>query len=109
MSKLRESARGQACTLRISQQCTDDWGEDVVFCHAPSSEKGIGRKSPDWWGAYGCRACHALMDSNGLTEGLSSYEVNEAWLQGVFETQMIMIEQGLIKVPKDATKSYNVF
>jgi len=86
--KIRESARNEDCTLRVSSHCQD--GESVVFCHLNSNYKGTGIKSPDLFGVYGCYRCHAELDS-GIVDA-------EDQLRALMETQMKLFEKGLIKV-----------
>lgn len=107
MSKLREFARGKSCTFRLSDSCSEDSGEDTVLAHAPSAGKGMGMKSPDSFSGILCYHCHLLADSYGGTEGFSKGDVNEAWLKAIYETQEMMIVEGLMVVPPDANKSRN--
>lgn len=94
--KITLSAKGEDCRFRLYPYCNDD-PETVVFCHAPSSEKGMSRKSPDFWGAYGCSNCHAVADGQ-MKHDLTSEEILEAWMRAIFETQMSLIQKGLIKL-----------
>lgn len=55
--KIRESARGERCTLRVPGVCNGN-RETTVFCHINSASKGAGTKSHDIHGFYGCYACH---------------------------------------------------
>lgn len=93
-TKLRNSARGQRCGFQIPGICCDD-PETTVLCHAPSEMKGVGNKSPDFWAAFGCHACHDHLDQH------RSDRVDEQfyWLRGIFRTQQIWIDTGLIKLP----------
>jgi len=86
--KIRQSAKGESCTLRLTN-CSSN--ETVVFCHAPSKYKGMGTKSDDFWGAYGCSNCHAIAD--GMPESYCN-----RWMSAIFETQKRLIEKGLITV-----------
>lgn len=94
MSKIRKSARGQDCTIQIHPYCNQN-PETTVLCHAPSEDKGWGIKSPDWWAAYGCSTCHDIIDGRMKTE-LSQDEIYRCHMRGVFRTQKILIEKGLI-------------
>lgn len=87
-SKIRESAEGESCSLRVSENCQD--GETVVFCHLNSNYRGVGLKSPDLFGVYGCHWCHVMLDSS---------EVDCCdQLRAMQETQMKLFSKGLIKV-----------
>ena len=59
--KIRNSARGEDCTLNISGVCNYD-PETVVYVHFPDNTHGIGQKATDFSGAYGCSACHDAVD-----------------------------------------------
>jgi hypothetical protein len=61
-----------------------------VFAHAPSISKGLGFKSPDWWGAYTCSYCHPILDGDETAEHDSD------WLRAIHETQKIMFDEGLL-------------
>lgn len=86
--KITRSAQGRHCTLRVAGQCASR--ETTVFCHAPSSGKGMRTKSDDFWGAFGCANCHALADENKI-------EMVD-WLRAIYETQKILFTEQLMKV-----------
>jgi hypothetical protein len=87
--KVRASARGEYCTLRIPGHCGRG-NETVVFAHLNSSYKGVGNKSPDLFGVYACHGCHTLLDS-----GKVSYEDQ---LRAMQETQIKLYHKQLIQV-----------
>ena len=100
MSKLRESAKGQDCTIRLIGVCNHN-PETTVLCHANGSAagKGIGMKSPDILGAFGCSACHAVLDRMApRPKGMSLEEVQLAFHQGHQRTMRYWLEMGLVKV-----------
>lgn len=75
------------CTLR-THQCT--W-EATDFCHVRTKlSLGGNRKPPDLHGFYACRACHQLQEARRVPW--------EDVMLAVFESQMIMIEEGLLHV-----------
>jgi len=85
-SKIRKSAKGEDCTLRVSPNCQD--GETVVFCHINSPSKGIGKKSIDLFGCYGCYHCHLMLDS-------SKVDPSDV-LRAMQETQLKLVSKGLV-------------
>lgn len=89
--KLRDSARGQDCTLRLDG-CRHD-SETVVLCHLPVGMKGIGMKSPDLFAAFGCDHCHAVIDHRAK----GHYEDRDL-LRALAETQMTWVRMGLLTV-----------
>lgn len=97
---LRQSARGQDCTLRIPFVCNFDT-RTVVLCHLPGHARGIGTKENDLHGAYGCAACHDLIDGRRpQPPGVTDAMVLDAMLRGLSETQARMVEAGLISVAR---------
>lgn len=91
--KLRDSARGRECQIRIPGHCNFN-SETVVLCHV--SGGGIGGKCPDILAAYGCSACHDAVD--GRSPSAYSQEARDLMFwQGVGRTLEIMAQEGLIK------------
>ncbi|MNO23696.1 hypothetical protein D3C76_135020 [compost metagenome] len=89
--KLRDSARGQDCTLRLAG-CRFN-PEYTVLCHLPVGQKGIGMKSPDLFACFGCDVCHGIID------GRMPGEFTHAdLLRAMTETQMRWMEMGLITI-----------
>lgn len=92
---LRDSAKGEDCTLNIAGVCSYDSAK-TVLCHLnlDSRSRGRGYKTDDLSAAFGCSACHAAMDGDVLSE--------EDWLfyaaRGLVRTQKRWVEMGLIQV-----------
>ena len=93
--KLRDSARGEDCTLQIHPYCNGN-PETVVLCHLPSGS-GMGQKSPDWFAVYGCSSCHDIIDGR-LANKFSNGTVTVLEQNALFRTWQRMIEKGLIKI-----------
>ena len=87
--KERNNARGQNCTLRIAGTIGCASTETTVLAHAPCRDKGMGFKSPDWWAAFSCDTCHAIIDGRLMVSLVTRAEINAAWLRGIYETQKI--------------------
>lgn len=96
ISKLRKAAKGQECTIQLYPYCNGN-AETTVLCHAPSEHKGMGMKSPDWWGADGCSSCHDIVDGRRNTD-IPQEEIYQCHIRGVFRTIQRRIDQGLIKL-----------
>tara|TARA_R110000851_G_scaffold200970_2_gene352141 strand:- start:1599 stop:1874 length:276 start_codon:yes stop_codon:yes gene_type:complete len=86
--KIRNSARGEDCSLRVAANCQD--GETVVFAHLNSNYRGVGIKSPDLFGVYACHLCHAALDSGDVSSADQ--------LRALQETQMKLYNKSLIEV-----------
>ena len=93
MSKLRKSAQGRECQIRIPGVCNFDV-ETTVLAHRNGS--GLGMKAPDYAASFACSACHDLVD--GRTATNFSTSLLTVWLDdGIFRTQEIWVSEGLIK------------
>ncbi len=99
MSKITESARGEDCTIRIPGICNFN-PSTTVWCHANGSAagKGIGMKSHDLLGAYGCSACHDAYDRRVQRLTYSREQIEIAFWQGHARSLVKLIEKGLIVV-----------
>lgn len=90
--KIRASARGMPCTLRL--ECCNHNPETTVFAHLRFFAKaGMAQKPMDLQGIYACSECHRELD-----EG-------EAWgwddvLRAYMETIALMWERGILEVVK---------
>jgi len=102
MTKLRESARGQPCMIRIPGVCNGD-PATTVLCHLPGG--GMGKKQPDLLAAFGCSSCHNVVDGR---ESVNLY--NETSLEdhlqlkiyffdGVIRTQQYWLDNGYLELP----------
>lgn len=90
--KLRDFARGQDCTLRISGVCNFN-PETTVLAHLPCGHKGVGMKSPDQMAVHACSNCHAFIDGPRRWE-VSAFD----YLRSLAETQLRVIEAGLMSI-----------
>ena len=91
-SRLRKSAQGRECQIRIPDICNGN-PETTVLCHLPGG--GTGGKRSNIHGAYGCSACHDVVDGRHRVDMAS--EIIMLWfLDGVIRTQQIMLDEGLI-------------
>jgi hypothetical protein len=92
-SKIRQSARGEDCLIRIPGYCNFN-SETTVLCHKNGG--GAGMKSNDIHGAYGCSSCHDVIDGRIQTE-FTQDEIRVMFYEGIFRTQLILIDKELIK------------
>jgi hypothetical protein len=97
--KLRDSARGEECTLQIHPYC-EGQSETVVLCHLASEGHGIGLKSHDYWSAYGCATCHAIIDGRDQKafKAIGHEEIERCRVRGLYRTWDRMIASGLITI-----------
>ena len=90
--KIRASAKGESCTLRIPSVCNHN-NETVVFAHV-NANKGVGTKNHDLFGVYACSGCHDWMDGRSNYGGSYYSEI----LRALQETQIKLYEKGLIQI-----------
>src|SRR6185436_6940484 len=102
MSKIRESAEGMPCQIRLSG-CNHD-PRTTDWCHGNGSAagKGVGMKSHDLLGAYGCSNCHDVYDRRRKPEDFDKEtprcEVELAFWEGHARSLVLLIERGIIVV-----------
>lgn len=89
--KLRDSARGQDCTLRLPG-CSFDPAR-TVLCHLPVGMKGVGVKTPDLFAVFADDCCHAVIDGRAKGE----FDASDL-LRALAETQMKWVQMGLITI-----------
>lgn len=84
---LRREAIGRECQIRLDG-CTTG---PCCLCHwRQTGISGMGMKSPDQIGAWGCAYCHDQVDRVGRGDA----EIQLAFARGVFRTQAILIREG---------------
>jgi len=107
VSKITDSARDEECQIRLVGICNRN-PETVVWCHANGSAagKGIGMKSHDLLGAYGCSACHDAYDRRNLMAVRPNYsreQVELAFWHGHARSFLILIAKGLVVLARGKT------
>ena len=93
--KIRESARGESCSLRFYQVCNDN-PETTIFAHVGSAG-GMGLKCGDNFGVYACSSCHDLIDGR-IKSPTGDYDFSADVLRALEETQQKLIDKGLMVI-----------
>jgi len=96
--RIRDSARGEECTVRIIGACAQDPAH-TIWSHAPlqAAGKGRGWKAVDLAGAYCCTACDAVVDGQRpLPPGATHESVMLDWCFGHFRSLVILKRKGLV-------------
>lgn len=94
-SKIRKSAQGQCCMVRIPDVCSFN-PETTVLAHVNGA--GMGQKAHDFQGAYCCDKCHAVIDGRAKSD-YTPVMIKLFHLEGVLRTQQLLFCEGLIKTP----------
>jgi len=80
VSKLRKSAQGQDCHLRIPGVCNYN-PETTVLAHIRRGNAGIGMKPPDVCGVFACSGCHDWLDGRVRQETLNDQYILDGHLR----------------------------
>lgn len=90
---LRDSARGETCTLQIAGVCCGDW-DTTVLAHLASG--GMGMKTDDTESCYACDTCHAAIDGRAPWDERSMKD----WYARRAQARTIrrMFEKGVISI-----------
>jgi len=95
--KLLASAKGKDCQLRIPGVCNGN-PETVVWCHLNGQEygKGMGHKSHDIFGFYGCSSCHDLYDGRANRNSFHDEDVEFCAKHAMLRSLIIACEEGAL-------------
>lgn len=96
---IRQSARGEECTLLIPGVCNHN-SETVVWAHSNSHDhgKGLGIKAKDEYGCYACSSCHAVLDGQApRPDGWSKDDLNVYFESAMYRSRSILRDKGLLK------------
>lgn len=95
---IRDSARGEACTVRLPGVCTHDPDRTIwSHCRMPDAGKGGALKSLDVAGAYACTDCDAVYDGQRKPpSGYTRDQVDADWCAGHFRSLVRLHEKGLL-------------
>ena len=96
-NKLRQSAKGQDCLVRIPGICNHD-SETVVLAHV-GSNSGTGMKCSDIEAAYCCSSCHTIIDG-GARSDFTRTELSLWAKEGAERTRKMWLDNGWLKVTK---------
>ena len=94
--KLRQSAKGQQCTLQIPGVCNHN-PETTVLAHLPDESKGMNRKSDDFVAAFSCEACHSMIDGR-VKRTIPELELEWYMRRAQTRTLRRWVEMGLITI-----------
>ena len=98
-TKTRQSARDEECTIRLPGICNYRT-DTTVLCHSNnlSDGKGMGLKAPDHIAAYGCCACHDVVDGRApIPPDLTREGVAALFREAIEQTQRILRRKKLLK------------
>lgn len=94
--KIRNSAKGEDCTLQIGGVCRGD-NETVVLCHFPLHDGGSARLNGEISAGYGCFSCHSVIDRREYTS-LSEADREFYMRRSMVRTLDRLVEKGLVVI-----------
>lgn len=95
--KLRDSARGQQCTLNIVGVCNYD-PETTILAHLPDETKGMGKKADDLSSCYACGACHDVIDGRRKWPNDEQDHAEWYYRRAQTRTWRILFEHGVLAI-----------
>lgn len=94
MTPIRKSAKGEECTLRFPFGICNYDTTTTVLCHENGA--GAGMKSLDEEGAYGCYACHMVLDGHvKRPDGFTREAMLALFVEANAQTRRILKRKGL--------------
>lgn len=94
MSAIRESARGEACLMRLPCCHPTPANETTVYCHI--NVAGVALKASDLFGFYGCFSCHLAYDKKD--RGYDRDWLDHQALIAMQLTQERLLEKKLVRI-----------
>ena len=102
-NKITQSARNESCTFR-GPTCNNN-NETTVFCHVDKiiAGKGMGTKSDDIFGFYGCSSCHLYYSMKGPASNTAENQayIDQFLLRAMIITQRRLFDKGFLIVKLD--------
>lgn len=99
---LRELARGKPCMIRAPLICNGDVSTTVLAHVRMVGISAMAMKAPDFFGAWGCSACHDYVD--GRLPTMDSYEKRRlVHIEGTLRTQHEVLLLGYLSEAERVT------
>jgi|GEM_PF-769226 len=98
-TKIRDSARGEACQVRVAGICNGN-PETVVLAHRNGA--GMACKASDDNAAYACSACHEWLDGGYVRYGYTRSDRDAVHDKGIVRTREILKRKGLCQLQEGA-------
>ena len=95
--KIRDSAKGEDCTLNIPSVCNYD-PETTVLCHFTLHDGGSARLNGELSSGYGCVRCHNVIDRREYLDSQSATDLEFYMRRSMVRTLDRLFEKGLLEV-----------
>ena len=100
---LRKYARSKPCMIRLPGCIDGPDHETTVLCHWRDSSTGMGQKSSDLLGAWGCAHCHDVVDGrkklpeDSIFDAMFPSNIKICFMNGIVRTLIELVKAGIIK------------
>ena len=100
---IRDSARGQRCTMQIVGVCNGN-PETTILAHLPDESHGMAKKADDISSCYACSACHDATDgvksADVSADDWHEFQNHKEWYmrRAMVRTWRKLFEQGLLTI-----------
>ena len=94
LKKIRDSARGQSCTMN-SPECNYDEATVVLAHYNTPGESGMGMKNCDSSAAYLCFGCHEWTEKAESRHSQQDYLFY--WFRACRKTWRLLITEGVLR------------
>lgn len=92
--KLRNSAKGRDCELRLIGTCNGN-NETTALAHI-GHDIGTSIKCNDTMAVFACSSCHDVIDGRVSYDGIANSNIEEDKLRALEATQSHWISEGLL-------------
>lgn len=99
--KIRESARGEPCTVRLVGVCSHDpaksiWSHARWGAQLGEAGRGMATKALDLCGAIACTDCDAAFDQHRGAPHLTREQIDLDWMMGHLRSLAVLQRKGLL-------------
>ena len=102
IKQIRDSARGQPCTIEIPGVCNHDPQTTVLAHYQPPGHGGMGTKPDDSSAAYACSSCHDQLDGRTTWWDAGSSK-DWYWFRGMRQTWRLLLENEVLTTGKSGS------
>ena len=96
IQKLRDSAKGEQCTLNVAGVCNYN-SETTVLCHIKTEGGQMAGKPADYSACFGCSDCHDFIDRRAHQKSPEHKFYDFYTQRALVRTWKHWIEMGLAK------------
>ena len=95
-NKLRNSARGQECQVKVLDVCNYN-PETTILAHLNFNGGKMGGKEHDMSAAYACSECHDFIDRRKYADHPEQLYRDRYMARALANTHILMFDNGVLK------------